>query len=208
MGNPLPVELSSFNVVLIGSEVLLKWTTATEINNFGFDVERTNGLNGPGEYWNKIGFVAGNGKIKSPKDYSFIDNPLEGNKYFYRLKQIDNDGQYEYSNVISIDLNTPNKYAMYQNYPNPFNPYTTIGFSIPTSPFNPSPYQGEGNRERLITLTVYDVLGRKVAILVNEEKPAGSYEVEFNASQLPSGVYFYRLKAGEYVETKKMLLIK
>lgn len=102
----------------------------------------------------------------------------------------------------------PKEYKLEQNYPNPFNPNTTIKYSIPTSPINPSPYQGEGNRERLITLTVYDVLGRKVAILVNEEKPAGSYEVEFNASQLPSGVYFYRLKAGEYVETKKMLLIK
>lgn len=106
------------------------------------------------------------------------------------------------------NLAQPKQFLLQQNYPNPFNPNTTIKYSIPTSPINPSPYQGEGNRERLITLTVYDVLGRKVAILVNEEKPAGSYEVEFNASRLPSGVYFYQLKARNHVETKKMILIK
>ena len=106
-------------------------------------------------------------------------------------------------------------YKLSQNYPNPFNPTTTIRFTIPNSPLNPSPYQGEGNRERLVTLKVYDVLGNKVATLVNEEKPAGSYEVEFSVHShsgtvrnLPSGVYFYRLRTNDFVETKKMLLLK
>jgi hypothetical protein len=120
------------------------------------------------------------------------------------------------------ELEIPESYVLFQNYPNPFNPTTTIRFNIPTSPLNPSPYQGEGNRERLVTLKVYDILGSEVATLVNEKIPAGSYEIEFNvlshsgaSRNLPSGVYFYQLRvnpvnggAGNYTETKKMLLIK
>ena len=102
----------------------------------------------------------------------------------------------------------PSSYSLSQNHPNPFNPSTKIKYAIPTSPFHPSPYQGEGQGERLITLIVFDVLGREVATLVDEYKPAGSYEVEFNAFHLPSGVYFYQLKAGAYIETKKMILLK
>ncbi|MBL1213046.1 MAG: T9SS type A sorting domain-containing protein [Ignavibacteriae bacterium] len=98
------------------------------------------------------------------------------------------------------------EFRLYQNYPNPFNPTTTIKFT--TSPFNPSPYQGEGNRERLITLKVYDILGREIKTLINEQKPAGTYEVQFDASQLSSGVYFYYLSAGDFVQTKKLILIK
>ena len=101
-----------------------------------------------------------------------------------------------------------NDFELHQNYPNPFNPSTKIKFTIPTSPLNPSPYQGEGNRERFITLKVYDVLGNEVATLVNEEKPAGIYEVEFKAAHLSSGIYFYQLKAGSFVETKKMVVMK
>ncbi|MBT8381905.1 MAG: T9SS type A sorting domain-containing protein [Ignavibacteria bacterium] len=99
-------------------------------------------------------------------------------------------------------------FVLYQNYPNPFNPTTKMKFTIPTSPLNPSPYQGEGNRERLITLKVYDVLGNEIATLVNEEKPAGSHEIGFDATVLPSGIYFYKLQAGNYIETKKMVLVK
>ncbi len=105
----------------------------------------------------------------------------------------------------------PTEFSLEQNYPNPFNPTTTIRFTIPTSPLNPSPYQGEGQRERLITLKVYDVLGRKIATLVNEESAtgeAGSYEVEFDGANLTSGIYFYQLRAGNFVETKKMILLK
>jgi len=113
--------------------------------------------------------------------------------------------------VVSVDDEAPNlptEFSLSQNYPNPFNPTTTIRFTIPTSPLNPSPYQGEGHRERLITLKVYDVLGNEIASLVNEEKPAGNYEVEFDAANLPSGVYFYQLHAGGFVDTKKLILVK
>jgi hypothetical protein len=113
--------------------------------------------------------------------------------------------------VISVDdeeLSVVSSFTLEQNYPNPFNPTTKIKFTIPTSPLNPSPYQGEGQRERLVTLKVYDVLGTEIAILVNEQKPAGTYEVEFDATGLPSGIYFYRLTAGSYSATKKMLLLK
>jgi hypothetical protein len=125
------------------------------------------------------------------------------------------DVKFANGNVVSVDDDNsfPTEFSLSQNYPNPFNPSTKIKFTIPTSPLNPSPYQGEGNRERLITLKVYDVLGNEIATLVNEEKPAGSYEVEFNSrglihQTLPSGIYFYQLKAGSFVDTKKMILLK
>jgi hypothetical protein len=110
--------------------------------------------------------------------------------------------------VIDNKVELLHKYSLSQNYPNPFNPTTTIKFTIPTSPLNPSPYQGEGNRERLIALKVYDVLGNEIETLVNEEQPAGEYEVEFDGTGLPSGIYFYQLRTGNYIETKKMVLIK
>jgi hypothetical protein len=100
------------------------------------------------------------------------------------------------------------KFELYQNYPNPFNPVTIIKYTIPTSPLNPSPYQGEGQRERIITLNVYDVLGNKITNLVNEQNPAGNYEIEFDGNRLPSGIYIYQLTAGGFAETKKMLLLK
>ena len=102
----------------------------------------------------------------------------------------------------------PASFQLYQNFPNPFNPSTKIKFTIPTSPLNPSPYQGEGNRERFVSLIVYDVLGNEIATLVNEEKPAGNYEVQFNANSVASGIYFYKLQAGTFIETKKMILLK
>ena len=112
------------------------------------------------------------------------------------------------TSVEEQDNNIPTEYSLSQNYPNPFNPTTTIRFTIPTSPLNPSPYQGERNRERFITLIVYDVLGKEIATLVNAEKPTGSYEVKFDATGLTSGIYFYQLKAGSFIQTKKMVLIK
>jgi len=112
------------------------------------------------------------------------------------------------TSVEKQDDNIPAEYSLSQNYPNPFNPTTTIRFIIPTSPLNPSPYQGEGNRERFITLIVYDILGNEIATLVNEEKPAGNYEVEFDATALPSGIYFYRLQANDFTQVKKMILLK
>jgi hypothetical protein len=115
--------------------------------------------------------------------------------------------------VIDEGNINPKDFSLSQNYPNPFNPTTKIRFTIPTSPLNPSPYQGEGKRERFVTLKVYDVLGNEVAKLANEELAAGEYGVTFDAGtsrdlSLQSGVYFYQLKTEESVETKKMLLLK
>ncbi len=205
----LPVELTSFTASVINNSVLLNWTTATELNNYGFEIERTvqtsmalplNELK-----WEKIGFVAGSGNSDSPKNYSFTDGSLVGgSKFKYRLKQIDNDGTFNYSNEINVEV-VPIKFDLAQNYPNPFNPNTKIRYSIPDV--------GLGFAQTV--LKVYDILGNEVATLVNEEKPAGVYEVEYNASNLSSGIYFYRITiqsdkadAGKFSEIKKMILIK
>jgi hypothetical protein len=195
----LPVELTSFTAIKIGSTVKLNWNTATEINNYGFEIERkVSSLQSINYNFERIGFISGNGNSNSPNSYSYQDNSVSAGKYLYRLKQIDNDGQYEYSEVIEIDLGLPNKFELSQNYPNPFNPSTKIKYSIPNV--------GSGLAQTV--LKVYDVLGNEVAILVNEYKPAGSYEVTFDASSLSSGIYFYKLHSGTFFETKKMLLIK
>jgi hypothetical protein len=194
LGGPLPVELSSFNAVQIGSDVLLKWRTETEISNFGFDVERANDLNGSVQQWNKIGFVEGNGNSNSPKDYSFNDNPRFGSKYYYRLKQIDSDGKIEYSNVINIDIKMPNEYAIYQNYPNPFNPATSITYSLPS--------------DGMVSLKIYDMLGGEVITLINQNQKAGAYTIPFNGRDLSSGVYICKMSAGKFVSSIKMILMK
>lgn len=194
LGTPLPVELSTFTAVQKGSAILLKWSTETEINNFGFDVERANDLNGSAQHWNKIGFVEGNGITNSPKDYSFTDSPETGNKYYYRLKQIDSDGQTEYSNAISVDLKIPNQYALYQNYPNPFNPTTSITYNLPA--------------EGLVSLKVYDVLGGEVKVLVSENQKAGAYTIPFYAGDLASGIYICKITANNFISSIKMILMK
>jgi Secretion system C-terminal sorting domain len=191
----LPVQLSSFTAILNGNSVELHWTTATEVNNYGFDVERKSSQTSPIQTsWSKIGFVRGNGNSNSPKDYSFVDKSISNGKYSYRLKQIDTDGKFEYSNVVNIDINVSAKYFLNQNYPNPFNPSTIIAYSIPAS--------------SNVTLKVYNVLGKLVTTLVNKYQQAGSYRVYFDASFLSNGVYFYRLQAGNFSATNKMLLLK
>ncbi len=199
-GGIIPVELTSFTAFADNQNVRLKWTTATETNNNGFEIERNR--NNDAQEWERIGFVEGNGTTTEPHSYSFEDEVEEPGSYFYRLKQIDYDGSFEYSSVIEVDVKPITEFSLSQNYPNPFNPSTKIKFNIP------SPYQGEGQRVRFTTLKVYDVLGNEVATLVNEEKPAGTYEVEFDASNLSSGIYYYQLKAGSFIQTKKMILMK
>jgi len=187
---PLPVELNSFTAKTDDFNVILNWETATEINNYGFDVERkiTNGD------WSKIGYVEGAGNSSSPKSYKFTDNkPIGGSKFIYRLKQIDNDGTYEYSDEIEVEI-IPTEFALYQNYPNPFNPNTTIRYQLP--------------QESKVIIKIYDILGSEVITLLNEKKEPGVYEVEFNASHLSSGTYIYRIVADGFVETKKMVLLK
>jgi photosystem II stability/assembly factor-like uncharacterized protein len=207
-----PVELLSFSSSVVDNDVTLNWTTATETNNQGFQIERRKTQDERSDDWNSLGFVDGKGTTTEPQSYSFVDENLSAGKYQYRLKQIDFDGTFEYSNTIEIEINQPTKFSLEQNYPNPFNPSTKIHFTIPTSPLSPSPYQGEGNRERFVTLKVFDVLGKEVATLVNEEKLEGSYDIEFKSSigssQLASGIYYYQLRSGDYLETKKMILMK
>ena len=192
----LPVELSSFTASISGNAVNLKWRTETEVNNYGFDIERSVFSNGGQEnIWQKIGFAQGHGNSNSPKSYSYIDkSPAEGSNFLYRLKQIDTDGKFEYSKTIEVNLNTPANFELSQNYPNPFNPTTTIGWQSPT--------------DGLQTIKVFNMLGKEVATLVNGYKPAGRYLVQFDAKDLPSGIYFYKIQAGNFSDVKKMILLK
>ncbi|MFN3560722.1 MAG: T9SS type A sorting domain-containing protein [Chloroherpetonaceae bacterium] len=185
----LPVELTSFNAQVLNNGVRLTWTTASEVNNSGFEVQRSNDQ----ANWTALGFVRGAGTTTEAQSYSFTDAQASG-RVFYRLKQIDFDGQFEYSNVIEVNVGLPKQFALDQNYPNPFNPTTTIAYQLPTA----------GN----VSLKVFDMLGKEVATLVNGRQEAGSYTVNFNANQLSSGVYFYRLQAGNFVQTRKMMLVK
>jgi hypothetical protein len=209
--NVLPVELVSFTALHQNSYVTLNWQTATETNNQGFEVQRKRVFSlqssvGNGD-WNDLDFVNGNGTSTEPQTYSFVDENLQTGKFQYRLKQIDFDGTFEYSNVIEVEINAPTRFSLEQNYPNPFNPSTKIKYTIPTLPSS-SPLAKGRNEVGFVTLKVYDVLGKEVASLVNEYRYAGSYEINFDASELASGVYYYQLKAGDYIETKKMLVVK
>ena len=189
--DPLPVELASFTATTNRNNVSLAWSTSREINNQGFDVERSVvGSN----TWTKAGTVTGNGTTTETKTYSFNDRVGTGN-YSYRLKQIDFNGNFEYHNLNSeVNVGVPSDFAMSQNYPNPFNPSTKIDYDIPV----------DGN----VGIILYDMSGREVAKLVNEFKSAGYYTVNFNASNLSSGMYFYRLNAANFTATKKMVLVK
>ena len=150
----------------------------------------------------------GFGTTTEPKSYSFTDEDVTTGIYTYRLKQIDFDGSFEYSNEIEVEVDfTPKEFVLYQNYPNPFNPNTTIKFTVPSVIAN------EVKQSQLVTLKIFDVLGNEVATLVNEEKQPGVYEVEFNGhsdegQNLSSGFYFYQLDAGSITYTKKMILLR
>jgi len=188
----LPVELSSFTAEVIYERVHLKWITETEVNNYGFEIERKQ----VGNEWQRIGFIEGYGTTSESNEYSFINNITDINIRLikYRLKQMDFDGSYEYSEEVLVNNPAPADYTLQQNYPNPFNPVTTISYSLPL--------------KSEVELVIYNALGEEVMKLANEEKEAGRYSVDFNASNLSSGIYFYRLKAGKFVETKKMVLMK
>ncbi len=189
----LPVELTSFAGRVTGNCVILDWVTATEINNYGFEVERkVNSANN--NNWMNIGFIVGNGNSSSYKYYSFEDNNLQSGKYIYRLKQIDNDGTFEYSGSVEFEICSPDQFALYQNSPNPFNPSTVISYELPISGF--------------VSLTVYDMLGKEVATLVNENVDAGKHSVNFDASNFSSGMYIYTLQSDDFVQNKKMILLK
>ncbi len=206
----IPVELASFTASTAGENIILNWKTATETNNQGFYIERkTNETT-----WQQIGFEEGAGNSTEPIQYSFTDINVSTAKYFYRLKQVDLDGTFEYSNTVEISFmkSQPTEFVLEQNYPNPFNPTTKIKFSISTPP-RPSPYQGEGDREGfLVSLTVYDMIGNEIATLLNEPKSPGNYSVEFDGSKFASGIYICKLSVNSgsenLVKSIKMLLMK
>ena len=188
----VPVELTSFTVQAKEENIILNWSTATELNNSGFDIERSQ----DSKEFVKLGFVEGHGTTSQPQGYTFVDNNVTAKtKYYYRLKQVDNDGSFEYSETIKIDYSgIPDNYSLSQNYPNPFNISTIIKYSIP--------------EEKLVTIKIYNALGEEVRTLTNEIKQPGRYSINYDARSLSSGLYFYRLVAGDFVETKKMLLLK
>jgi photosystem II stability/assembly factor-like uncharacterized protein len=190
-----PVELTSFTSLTIGNNLNLNWQTATETNNLGFEIERLKEIKSEiFNDWERIGFINGNGTTTEPKTYSFVDENLSAGKYQYRLKQIDFDGTFEYSNTIEVDINLPETFALENCFPNPFNPSTKIKYEIP--------------KQSRVLLRVYDILGNEVITLVNEIQSAGSYQTIFDASELSSGVYIYKIEAGDFIGSKKMVLLK
>ncbi len=198
----LPFELTSFTAELVEDKVILNWETATEVNNVDYDVERKSTL-----IFEKIGFVEGNDTTTSSRSYSFVDENLPlVRKVSYRLKQIGDNGDFQYSDTIDVNLSdvtgVDNKtkeyeFSLGQNYPNPFNPTTTIKFSLP-----------DLGSSRIAVLYVFNMLGQKVAELINEPKSGGSYEISFNAEALVSGIYFYKLNYGTMTKSKKLILLK
>lgn len=211
----LSVEFTSFTASIIDNGVTLNWATATELNNSGFEIQskKSSAFDGRSQEseWETIGFVPGFGTTTEQKLYSFSDENVSTGVYKYRLKQIDFDRSFEYSNEIEVEVDfTPEEFVLYQNYPNPFNPSTTIKYEIP---LRPPLLKGESEAGRFVTLKVYDILGNEVSTLVNEEKQPGVYEVEFSVGQdsspdIASGIYFYQLKADSFVQTKKMILLR
>lgn len=190
--NPLPVELVVFEVQRESNgDVEITWVTESETNNLGFGVERKIGESG---YWVQLDFVAGNGTTTIRHQYKYTDETAyQAGTYYYRLRQKDTDGTFNMSQE-KVLLVKPNDYKLGQNYPNPFNPTTNIEFSIPD--------------EAHVKLIVFNTIGQVVAELVNEELSAETYVARFNAVDLSTGVYFYRIQAGEFTQTNRMMLVK
>lgn len=187
-----PVELTSFTGQVENSYVNLLWTTATELNNKNFAVERAIQIG----QWQEICFIKGKGTTNEPQQYQFKDPLISvaAKKYYYRIKQIDFDGTISYSNEVEIDVTGPKDFALFQNYPNPFNPTTTIKFALPV--------------ESKVKINIYNSLGQLVETLADKEMESGYHEINFDASRLASGVYLYQLQVGDFISAKKMLLIK
>jgi hypothetical protein len=191
----IPVELTSFAATVNDNDVVLNWSTATETNNMGFEIQRSSN----GTDYTVVGFVDGYGTTTEAQNYAFTDLNLEVGSYTYRLNQIDFDGTSQPSDVVEVKVIAPDVFTLSQNYPNPFNPNTMIKFGLAV--------------DSKVTLTVYDLLGQEVANLINGNLAAGSHEFDFNASNLNSGVYFYRIDAAgvngtDFSSVKKMILTK
>jgi hypothetical protein len=200
--SPLPVTLASFTYAVSGRNVNLKWITSSEQNNSGFEVYRIFGDANRSitSNWTNIGFIQGKGTINGNTEYNFTDKNLSTGKYYYRIKQIDYNGNYEYFDLNgSANIGAPSKVSLGQNYPNPFNPVTNIGYEIP--------------QDARVTMKVYDIAGREISTLVNETQAAGYHTVKFDASKYSSGMYFYKVivrsangTVSEY--TKTMSVVK
>jgi hypothetical protein len=191
----IPVEHLSFSANVDGNTVSLLWRTTSETNNQGFEIERLKDSKIEKlKDWKNIGFVNGQGTTTEPQTYSFVDENLTAGRYQYRLKQIDYDGTFKYSNEIEVEIGNPINFALEQNYPNPFNPVTTIKFAIPIS----------GN----INLSIFNSIGEKVETLYNGFLESGFYKLDWNANKYSSGIYFYRLDAENFHSVKKMILLK
>lgn len=186
----IPVELTSFSANVIDGNIILNWNTATELNNQGFEIERSF----DNKIFSKIGYVAGFGTTTENKSYSYTIDEINSNKSYFRLKQIDFDGKFEYSNIIEVDGISPKIFSLGQNYPNPFNPSTRIDFSIPM--------------ETNVKISIYNLIGQKITEVVNSKFAAGNHSVNFSASNLSSGIYLYKIEADNFTSTKKMQLIK
>lgn len=190
----MPVELSSFTSTVYENDVKLNWTTESENNNKGFDLERKFKTEEATD-WILIGSIQGNGNSNVQNNYNFTDMNLNSGTYQYRLKQTDFNGSSEYFYLNNdVHIGVPVKYSLQQNYPNPFNPVTNVEFGIPEPGF--------------VSLKVYDIYGKEIATLVNENLPPGNYTVKFNGSNLSSGVYFCAMKVKDFVTTVRMVLEK
>jgi|GEM_PF-2001547 len=196
-GTSVPVELTAFTAKNVNGKIVLNWATATETNNKGFEIQKQNS---DGTF-TTVAFIAGQGTSTNKHEYSYSDNAVVNGSYSYRLKQVDYDGSFDYSSTVNVDVNnvTPSNFALEQNYPNPFNPSTVINFSLAA--------------DSKVSLKVYNVLGQPVANLVDGNMSAGFHAVTFNASQLTSGMYMYKLEAkamngASFVNTRKMILNK
>ncbi len=205
-GIPVPVELTNFTAKIVENGVLLSWETATEVNNYGFYVERKSSFAqmnelgdsqtlpaGSSYNWKEIGFVEGHGNSNSAKQYSYYDSSPVNGKVTYRLKQIDTDGTFEYSDEVEITL-LSDKLELYQNYPNPFNPSTMINFYLPKTSH--------------VRIIIYNSLGETIAKLVDKNLEAGFHGINFDASVYSTGLYVYRLETPDYSKSLKMLYIK
>lgn len=189
----LPVELSSFSSSIVENNVKLNWVTGFEINNEGFEIERR--LVSSQNEWLKIGYIPGARNSNSLINYSYSDYNLRIGKYNYRLKQIDFNGNHKYYDLANeVVIGVPKKFNLRQNYPNPFNPMTKINYEIPI--------------DSKVSIKLYDMTGRVVVNILNVTQPAGYYSIQFNGSSLASGIYYYRINAGEFVDTKRMVLVK
>ncbi len=191
----VPVELSAFSANVSGNSVTLNWETATETNNSGFEIERSKNKSN----YTSIGFIEGKGTTTDKSKYSFVDNSVNSGTYYYRLKQVDFDGSFEYSNSIEVKVSIPNNFSVEQNYPNPFNPSTKIAFSLPV--------------DSKINFTVFNILGQEVYQELNYNLSVGNHSINFNAAGLTSGIYFYNINAvgidgTNFTSTKKMILAK